>query len=294
LLMTRRRRLDAFLAERADAAGADFRDGVRVGALAQENGRVTAEIDGRAVEARVLIGADGANGTAARAFGLCPKPFHGVGLEGTLLYEHLDAQWYRRRAVFEIGNVAGGYGWVFPKEDHVNVGVGGYPDEAPRLREHLARLCRAHGFSERQLGEVRGHRLPVSRGDAPLARGRALVVGDAAGLVDPLSGDGLYEAFVSAALAANATLDLLEGRARDLEPYQARIKAALLAERTLSLGAKSALDHFPRLVFAVAGTELVQTALERLARGEPPSRRALPRVLRRLLTMAAPAMRRLS
>ena len=52
------------------------------------------------------------------------------------------------------------------------------------------------------LEDVRGHRLPMREPGAPAARGRVLLVGDAAGLVDPLSGDGMYEAFVSARLAA--------------------------------------------------------------------------------------------
>ena len=69
ILMTQRRRLDHLLAEKAAEAGADFRDGVRVDSVeGHENGaRVT--IDGSAVEASVLIGADGANGTTARSLG---------------------------------------------------------------------------------------------------------------------------------------------------------------------------------------------------------------------------------
>src|SRR2546429_453582 len=80
--------------------------------------------------------------------------------------------------------------------------------EGPRLRDHLRRLCVAHGISADELTDLRGYRLPMRRPDTGLARGRALLVGDAAGLVDPLSGDGMYEAFVSARLAADALLDL--------------------------------------------------------------------------------------
>src|SRR5581483_9327744 len=101
---------------------------------------------------------------------------------------------YRGRIVLELGTVRGGYGWIFPKADHVNVGVAGWTSEGPRLRAHLARLLAAHGLKSESLYGLRGHRLPLRATNAPLAANRLLLVGDAAGLVDPLSGDGLYEA----------------------------------------------------------------------------------------------------
>ena len=109
--------------------------------------------------------------------------------------------------MIELGEIAGGYGWVFPKGDHVNVGVGGWLREGPRLKEQLRRVAVANGLDD--VTDLRGHRLPLRRPSSPLARGRVLLVGDAAGLVDPLSGDGMYECFVSSRLAAAAILDLL-------------------------------------------------------------------------------------
>ena len=62
---------------------------------------------------------------------------HLVALEADLSYDAVDRERYRGRAVLELGAVPGGYGWVFPKGDHVNVGVGGWETEGPRLRSHL-------------------------------------------------------------------------------------------------------------------------------------------------------------
>jgi geranylgeranyl reductase family protein len=276
VLMTQRRRLDAFLAEQAAAAGAEFRDGVRVAAVALD-GSVAVELeDGERVRGDTLVGADGANGVTARALGLCAGPAYGVALEGNLPNHEIDAARYRGRAVFELGNIEGGYGWIFPKGDHVNVGVGGWEPAGPRLREHLGRLCQEHGFREGRLREVRGHRLPVARSGAAIASGRALLVGDAAGLVDPFSGDGLYEAFLSAALAANAVLDLLAGRASGLEPYEARVKRALARHLFVSWTAKLALERYPRLMFNLARSDFVQGALQRLARGDAAPMRVRP------------------
>jgi geranylgeranyl reductase family protein len=283
ILMTQRSRLDAYLAEQAAAAGAEFRDGTKVTRIEAEQGGVTVE----GIRAAVVIGADGANGITARALGLCPQPAYGVALEGNLSHEHIDADRYRGRIVLEIATVRGGYGWVFCKGDHVNVGVGGWDHEGPRLRGHLRRLCEARGLPEEKLRELRGFRLPIARPGAALARGRALVVGDAAGLVDPFSGDGIYEAFLSAEYASEAVLELLGGHARGLEPYEARLNAALAFQLEVSWTAKVALDRFPRALFTIGRSEYIQRGLQRLARGElqPDPTRRLSRAGRRALAL---------
>jgi geranylgeranyl reductase family protein len=260
VLMTQRRRLDQYLAEQAADAGAEFRDGVKVSDLTERSLRV----DGEEVAAEIVVGADGANGTAARALGLGGPIAHGVAYEGNAPFDER----YRRLAVIELGTIPGGYGWVFPKGDHVNVGVGGWEAEGPKLRGHLAELCRRHGIDEGGLESVRGHRLPLRRAGFVPALGRALLVGDAAGLVDPLTGDGMYEAFVSARLAADAALDVLAGRAETVEPYAERLTDAVGSLARASWGAKIALDRFPRTTFALARAPLVWPVVERLVRGD--------------------------
>jgi geranylgeranyl reductase family protein len=265
VLMTQRRRLDAFLAETAAAAGVAFRQGVRVSHVEVDGAGVVVE----GVRAAALVGADGANGVVARSLGLCPDPMYGVALEGNLPLAETTSKRYRGRIIFDLGTMRGGYGWVFAKGDHVNFGVGGTSSEGPRLRQHLARFCAAQGTSADRLCNLRGYRLPVARPGAPLARGRALVCGDAAGLVDPLSGDGIYEAFVSAEYAADAILELLAGRSAGLEPYEQRVRARLAPTLAFSRAARQALDRFPRAMFRFACLEPVQQALERLARDDP-------------------------
>jgi geranylgeranyl reductase family protein len=260
VLMTQRRRLDQFLAEQAVAAGAEFRDGVKVSELGERGLRV----DGEEIAAEIVIGADGANGTTARALGLGGPITHGVAYEGNAAFDER----YQGLAVIELGTIPGGYGWIFPKGDHVNVGVGGWEAEGPRLRAHLAALCERHDLDERALSAVRGHRLPLRRAGFVPARGRALLVGDAAGLVDPLTGDGMYEAFVSARLGAEAALDVLAGRAEVVDPYAERLTQALGPLAGASWGAKIALDRFPRTVFALARAPLVWPVVERLVRGD--------------------------
>jgi geranylgeranyl reductase family protein len=263
-LMTQRRRLDAFLVERAVAAGAEFRDGVHVAVDSETELRV----DGQPVEVGAVIGADGANGITARSLGLGGAIVNGVALEGNLPYEDLPRGSWHGRLVLELGTVPGGYGWIFPKGDHVNVGVGGWGHQGPQLRRHLQVLCEHYGIELRQLSDLRGHRLPMRRPATVLARGRALVVGDAAGALDPVSGDGIYEALITARLAAEHTLELLRGGAGSLEPYDAAVRRELDPLASAGWGAKVALDRYPRAVFAVMRLPATWRVLEKLMLGE--------------------------
>jgi geranylgeranyl reductase family protein len=267
VLMTQRRRLDAHLAEQAAAAGAEFRDGVRATALELEDDGAIVRFDSAAASAPVVIGADGANGLTARALGLLETRRHGVALEGNVAYGKDEGR-FRGRALLDLGTVPGGYAWAFPKGDHVNVGVGGWEGEGPRLREHLARACAGYGLPQERLRALRGYRLPMrGPGERPVRR-RALAVGDAAGLIDPFSGDGIYEALVSARLAAEAALDVLAGRARDLERYADRLAGELDPLMSAGWVAKAAFDRYPRLTYGVARTQPAWRLAESMLRGE--------------------------
>ncbi|CAN5256171.1 geranylgeranyl reductase family protein [soil metagenome] len=289
ILMTQRRRLDAYLVERATAAGADFRDDAAVSEIVVELGGVSATVGGSRVEASYLVGADGANGVVARSTGLGEGIRPGVALEGNVAWGDLAPAAYRGTAWVELGVVPGGYGWVFPKGDHANLGVGGWLDEGPRLRSHLARLARVHGLDPDALTDVRGHRLPMRRPTSRSAHGRALLVGDAAGLVDPLSGDGIYEAFVAARLATEA---VLRGRP---EEYEAALAAALDRHAAASWKAKRVADRFPRACLWAMRAPGVFDAVAGLLRGDlahPSEARRIARpplrVLSRLAGLAPP------
>jgi len=282
--MTQRRRLDLHLAQQAARAGADFRDGTPVAEFELDDAGVSARVGSARVRASYLVGADGANGPVARAAGLGAGILRGVALEGNAPWSALDEARYASAAWVELGVVPGGYGWVFPKGDHANLGVGGWMEEGPRLRDHLERLARAHGVDASELTEVRGHRLPMRELGAPAMRGRVLLVGDAAGLVDPLSGDGIYEAFVSAKLASTSIL-----ADRPVE-YEAQLSAALDRHAAASWKAKRAVERYPRACVWALRAPGVFEAVCGLLRGELAHPRDAPRIARpplRLLSRLA-------
>jgi geranylgeranyl reductase family protein len=242
--MTQRKRLDHFLLERAQEAGAE----VRIGAA----------VDPHDLDADVVVAADGCNGTTARELGLGGGIVHGVALEAN--YPH-DPR-YARAMVLEIACVHGGYGWIFPKADHVNVGVGGNESEGPTLRSTLRRMCEAYGVDPDSASDTRGYRLPMRTAATVLVRGNAAAIGDAAGLVDPFSGDGMYEAFYSAKLVADA---ILTG---DLPSYAREVDRRIGPLTSAGWGAKRAFERFPRTTYAVARLPVTFRALEKLLRGD--------------------------
>lgn len=253
VLMTRRSRLDAYLADEAIRAGAQMRDGARVRSIDLDASGATVRGDGFRARAGIVIGADGANGISRRALGLGgADPEHMLAYEGNVAVEHFDIAALGDALLIEVDTVPGGYAWIFPKGDHANVGVGGWPSEGPRLRAHLARLCTAHGVDPARLVDVRGYRIPMGDLGAPLARGRAALIGDAAGLADPLSGDGISEAVVSSRMAAAAGDDCLEGRATGLEPYERAVRHRLALHSAVSWWAKAIADRSPAGLFRLA------------------------------------------
>jgi len=290
VFMTQRRRLDHYLVERAAEAGADVRDGLRVRGLEHTADGVRVATDAGTLQATAVIGADGANGTTRAALG-AGEHSHAVALEGNLRRgaAGFDDSAYVTRALLEFDVVPGGYGWIFPKGDHVNFGVGGWLEEGPRMRSHLAGLCAAHGVSIDDLTAIRGHRLPIRRAGSPVATPRALLVGDAAGLVDPFSGDGMYEAFLSSRIASEEVGALLAGTRRDLSAYPGRLEEALAAHRAAAWLAKTTIERAPGVMYAILGSARMQRLVGRRIQDGAPV--AGP-TMRRIGTAAARAARR--
>ena len=134
----------------------------------------------------------------------------------------------------DFGDPPGGYGWIFPKEDHLNIGLGGWRHVGPSLRERLFQLVRFYGFETEQVWGLRGFHLPIRRNGSPLVDGNVLLVGDAAGLIDTLTGEGIYAALHSGRKAAKHISAYLNQEAPDLEGYRRELEQGLLLELRVS------------------------------------------------------------
>jgi len=268
--MTQRLRLDTYLMEQAVEAGAEFHGGSALRGLEIEKEGVRLSVNGDTYEAGAVVGADGANGVVARHAGLKPVTNPPVALEANFPYDggHVPDAWSHMLAL-ELGSMPGGYGWSFPKADHFNVGCGGWHSQGSRLRSHLGALRKHYGLQGTPMLNIRGHHLPTREEGAPIVRGRALLVGDAAGLVDPMSGEGINSAFVSGHLAAARLLRFLDGMDADLFPYEAAVEREIMADIRAAKVLRDAFHYTPWLsYFMLRRSERFRTMLCQLISGE--------------------------
>lgn len=211
--MVLRPRFDAWLVREAARAGAEVREGVGARAVREGGDGVVVETDAGEVRAGFVVGADGFDSLVARGLGLrrgqpltrlveaelAPPggdPFHNSNI--------LELSKYG--VVLDFAALRGrGYGWVFPKGAQLSAGVGdvwpgaaGDGEAAAAWRPFRASRPELSGAERERVG----YRLPVFAGAGPIASRRALLVGDAAGFVDPLIGEGIYWAALSGSLAA--------------------------------------------------------------------------------------------
>ncbi|MEI4232504.1 geranylgeranyl reductase family protein [Roseovarius sp. D22-M7] len=206
LCATMRWDLDAMICAQAIAAGAADFTGRGVAALAPEAQRLTLE-DGRSLTFGVLIGADGANSQVARH--LFGESFErariGFGLEIEAGGRHLCPDAPIR---IDLAAVNWGYGWVFPKRRTTTVGVGGVLARNPQIKRAMADYCAMLGIDPAE-ARVKGQFLPFGAFRKVPGKGAVLLAGDAAGLVDPITGEGIGYAMKSGQLAAQAAHDAL-------------------------------------------------------------------------------------
>ncbi len=266
--MTQRHRLDEYLMKSAVAAGAEFEGKRQVKDIDLSGEGVRIGANGSTIEASVLVGADGANGIVAHSAGLQPVREPPVALEAHFSYDTVPGEWSDLLAL-ELGSMHGGYGWSFPKSDHFNVGCGGFRDVGGKLREHLAALQKHYGLNNVEMTNLRGHHLPTRDEGAPIVRGRTLLVGDAAGLVDPMSGEGIYSAFVSGHLAAARVLRFLDGKDPDLWSYEAAVERELMPDIRAAKLLRDAYHYTPApCYFMLRRSEALRRAMCELITGE--------------------------
>ena len=222
--LVRREAFDAELVRAARGAGAETILGTK--AVAVEIGeREAAAVlaDGRRVAGRILIGADGAHSTVARTAGLRDRwaNEHLV----VCLAKRVPLTARQRKARFSDGAIhvapmfgqAMGYAWAFPGADYVNVGVGVRAGEAPQLAALYGAWVA--GLREKGLLPAEAETERPEGGAVPAGAAlefenqigkRLLLIGDAGGFASAASGEGIYPAIQSAALAARCVLAALQ------------------------------------------------------------------------------------
>jgi geranylgeranyl reductase family protein len=254
-----RRLLDARLAQAATEAGARLLERTRVQRVERVDSRLLRVVaDGLAIDTQMVILADGSNVPITRRMGLVREPAELVAVRQ---YFAGDAGPPERLEIHFEPWIAPGYTWMFPLgEGHVNVGTGTFARRVRQdglvLREVLNRFTAGLATVGGRLAQaeptspVRGHPLRTRVGGTRTHAERVLVAGDAAGLVSPLSGEGIAPAMVSGEMAAAHALRALEAgdfSAQALAPYSRALEARYAADQRAARIVRLALNR-PRLL----------------------------------------------
>jgi geranylgeranyl reductase family protein len=230
--MTVRRELDDYCFRQTLAVGAKFQRIRAITAISEDSSGVAITFDGQPLQARFLVGADGVHSRVRQlTSGDAGWFWRAFALEATIPLTNAA----EHDLVFDFAPVRDGYGWIFPKGDHINIGLYSYASEEKIDRARLAAYIR-NRRGDATAADVIGQYAGFGAAQHKIGATRIFLTGDAGGFVDPLTGEGIYFAIASgqaaaAAIEANLSSDACAHR------YFAQVTARIREDLRISTSA---------------------------------------------------------
>lgn len=253
--MTERAEFDFFCLNKTLAAGAHFRVVKKLHAITEQERFVKIVTELGTLRSKFLIGADGANSSIRKRFAPFAEFKRGFAIEATAPAE--ENRHYEM--TFDFGVVKSGYGWVFPKEDHLNLGLFTLDDTVTLKAETLRNYC-MEKTGHKTLREMAAFSIGFGGWGYGPGLKRIFLVGDAAGLADPLLGEGLHNAIRSGQAAAHAIIQEISGGESALVCYH-KLIGPIKADTLAAFRIARWFYRFPSLGYALLSFPLIGNKL---------------------------------
>lgn len=248
--MVQRDKFDHFLVQQAQKQGAELQDNTEVIGINWRQDHWQVQTPHQVFQAQYLIAADGARGKSAERLRFAPRPnFTGATLEVSGLTSSLAQD----LAYFDFGSLKNGYIWTFPKKEGYTISAGCFKGtlKAEEMQRQLLNYARLLGIDGSQC-HYSEYPLSLWTKNQPLHTKRAILVGEAAGLVDPLLGEGIRPAIATGMRGAEAIAQALGGNEEALANYSQIIAQEWGHEMALAQKLAAIFYQFTPIAYKVA------------------------------------------
>ncbi|WP_348800337.1 geranylgeranyl reductase family protein [Flavobacterium adhaerens] len=184
------------------------------------------------VSAKFIIAGDGALSPIAKIAGWKETRTIIPALEYEIKVPQADFDRLSQNVRFDVDAIPHGYGWCFPKKNHLSVGVAVLTKAKSTidLKKYYASYLKTLGITEITHEEAHGFVIPVSPRTDKFVQKNVLLIGDAAGLADPIVAEGISNSILSGILAAQSIIESNLDPSKTAELYQEKLEQTILPE----------------------------------------------------------------
>jgi len=241
-----REKFDNFLTCQAQSTGVHVLDNTKVMDIECKKTKSIVSTSGGTFHTSIVVGADGVNSKVAKALGLYIKPLYNIAYVAEVYPENItQLNQYKNEVYFDLNAIPEGYGWVFPKKDHLSVGLFSSIKMARYIRKYFEEYLRTKKINDLYRVKRNGaHLIPAGPGSSNvLGNVHGCVIGDAAGFADPITGEGIYYALREAQVASA----IIKQRPSSLLQYSDTVKSEFMEEIRAAEKMAMVLYRFPKI-----------------------------------------------
>jgi flavin-dependent dehydrogenase len=242
---------DYFLVKKAQQLGAVLIDGQKVTQIQVSGDWVQIFSADNIFRSRLVVGADGAYSVVARELGMGRSIEYVTGIESEIVVPEEELVKWKSRAQMDLGCIPGGYAWVFPKRNHLSIGAECLASKARYLDRHHQKFLSSLSIGSYTIARSSSHLIPTCTKGRLVWQDKALLLGDAAGFADPLTGEGIYNAIQSAQLAAPVIENSLVRGKVGLQDYQEIVERKIMSELRIARTLSKFFVRFAHLAFGM-------------------------------------------